>query len=169
MIDLKAVAQTILKRATAQRTKGGISINDQAYLEGELDTAQLFLKYIIQNESEQKEGEIQSMIKNELTFKRVRLEDIVAKDRGPSKFEAQIIELANDLRPGEAEQINPEKGMQYGNFNTRISKMRIAKKLTDDITTKKQGDAMFLARLPHGETVRKVTRRSQQQLQNNRS
>ncbi len=104
------------------------------------------------------------MIKNELTFKRVRLEDIVTKDRGPSKFEAQIVELARDLRPGEAEQINPERGMQYGNFNTRISKMRIANKLSDDITTKKSGDAMFLVRLPEGQKVRQVVRRSKQQI-----
>jgi hypothetical protein len=109
------------------------------------------------------------MIKNELTFKRVRLEDIVSKDRGPSKFEAQIIELANDLRPGEGEQINPEKGMQYGNFNTRVSKMRIAKKLPEDITTKKQGDAMYLVRLPAGETVRKSTRVPRKQLINGQS
>lgn len=159
MIDLKAVAQQILKAANDNKRKSGLSVADMGYVEGQLDTAQLFLKYILRNE----QGD-NAMIKNELTFKRVRLEDIVTKDRGPSKFEAQIVELAKDLRPGEAEQINPERGMQYGNFNTRISKMRIANKLSDDITTKKSGDAMFLVRLPEGQKVRQVVRRSKQQI-----
>ena len=154
MIDLKMVAQTILKQASIKRTKQVLTPTDLAYLEGETDTAQLFLTYILRNEEK---GE-PPMIKNELTFKRVRLEDIVNADRKPSVFESQIIAIANDLQPGEAEQINPEKGMQYGNFNTRISKMRIANKLSMDITTKKVGNDMYLVRLPKGETIRASTR-----------
>lgn len=150
-----------MKSASKKRAQGGLSVADLGYLEGEQDTAQLFLTYILRNEQEEK-----PVIKNELTFKRVRLEDIVQAQRKPSAFEAFVVELANDLKPGDAEMINPEKGLQYGNFNTRISKMRIANKLADDITTKKNADGIYLVRLPAGQKVKQVERSTKKQMAN---
>lgn len=157
MIDLKAVAQTILVETGKQRTKQVLTPQDIGYLDGKADTAQLFLTYILRNETE-----TNPMIKNELTFKRVRLSDIVKKRdlHTPSAFEQQLIDIAKDLQPGDGEQINPEKGLNYPNFNTRVSKMRQANKLANDITTTKDVHGhMYLVRLPAGETVKPGTRR----------
>lgn len=153
MIDLKQVAQTILREAQKKQKAGGVSVPDRAYLEGELDTAQLFLTYILRNEDEQN-GE-KNMITNELTFKRVRLADIIEKPR-LSKFETMIVELAGDLPPGDGEMINPKLGLKYGNFSTRVSKMRNQNKIGQDITTKKDGEYMYLVRLAEGQQLRRV-------------
>jgi len=156
MIDLKAVAQTILKQVQEKKGKMLLTPLDKAYMEGEADTAQLFLTYILRNEGE-------AMIKNELTFKRVRLEDIIKKRdlHQPSAFEQHLIDIAKDLRPGEGEMINPEQGLKYPNFNTRVSKMRTAERLAKDITTTKDVEGnMYLIRLPEGQLVKPGTHRA---------
>lgn len=134
-IDVKVEREQIYRRATHKTVK--LVLDSEIRL---LDTVLIFLGKL------EKQGDTtMADLKLALSENKILLEDIQHR-RSSSELETEIKQLADNLKPGQAMSINPER-IKYGHFATKIYQMKKAGKLGEEFAPMKRGPQIFLARV----------------------
>lgn len=138
-MELMEFKQVLIKSAEELRNLAKVRhLNKvgEAFVNGQLNAIELLLVAIHKGETSMEK------LQSDLVTQVVKLEDIEMRKRS-SEIEKMITETVGSLRVGTAAVVNLDM-IKYGHLSTKISQMKKAKKLDDNIYVSRRGEKVYL-------------------------